>query len=122
MNPKVDTYPQNYLNFLFRQSGAGSSATRLRNARLVPSNARKKDLICAPVGSSTPFVLRSTGKRDNIGIMQYRLVGRCYVHGFMDGEAMSEIRTKLNSAARDKVSDEENRNLVLAQLKSFILV
>jgi hypothetical protein len=75
MNPKVDTYPQNYLRFLFRQSGAGSSATRLRNARLV---------------------------------------GRCYVHGFVDGEAMSEIRTKLNNAARDKVSDEENRNLVLA--------
>jgi hypothetical protein len=72
------------------------------------------DVICVPVGSSTPFVLRPTGKRDDGGVMQYNLVGRYYAHRFMDGEAISGIRTMLKNAERDKVSGYEKKKLMLA--------
>jgi hypothetical protein len=93
-----------------------------KNLVLVPPNARKKDLICVPVGSSTPFVLRATDKKDDDGRMQYHLVGRCYVHKFMDGEAMAGVQEALKNAERSKVSDEEKREIFFAQLKLFILI
>lgn len=38
------------------------------------------DYIAVLAGGRFPFVLRSTGDH-------YRLIGPCYVHGIMDGEA-----------------------------------
>ncbi|KAK0124903.1 hypothetical protein ONS96_008781 [Cadophora gregata f. sp. sojae] len=48
---------------------------------LGPVPAKKGDLICVLYGCSVPIVLRKVGKH-------YILVGECYVHGLMDGEAL----------------------------------
>ena len=49
---------------------------------MAPYSAHVGDLICVLFGGQTPFVLR---KREPEG---YLLVGECYVHGIMDGEAI----------------------------------
>ena len=43
---------------------------------------QRDDLICVLFGGQTPFLLRPNGEH-------YTLLGPCYVHGVMDGEAMS---------------------------------
>ncbi|PVH72336.1 hypothetical protein DL98DRAFT_660133 [Cadophora sp. DSE1049] len=48
-----------------------------------PDQMREGDVICVMHGASVPFVLRSVG-RD-----RFEIVGDAYVHGIMDGEAMS---------------------------------
>jgi hypothetical protein len=50
----------------------------------VPCTTKVGDCIAILGGGNLPFVLRPTG--DN----HYRLVGPCYVHGIMDGEAFPE--------------------------------
>jgi hypothetical protein len=50
-----------------------------------PRGFQAGDLICSFPGASTPFVLR---KRNQDG---YWLLGWVYLHGVMDGEAMSDI-------------------------------
>jgi hypothetical protein len=45
------------------------------------------DLVCVLFGAKMPFILRPIGKR-------YRLVGECYFHGIMLGEALEEGRKK----------------------------
>ncbi|PMD46842.1 hypothetical protein L207DRAFT_377597, partial [Hyaloscypha variabilis F] len=45
------------------------------------------DLVCVLFGAKMPFILRPIGKR-------YRLVGECYLHGIMLGEALEEGREK----------------------------
>ncbi|KAF2097552.1 HET-domain-containing protein [Rhizodiscina lignyota] len=49
---------------------------------MVPDAAEPGDLLCILFGAQTPFVLRPFKP----GV--YRLIGECYVHGVMDGEAM----------------------------------
>jgi hypothetical protein len=44
------------------------------------------DLVCVLFGGNTPFVLRGI---DN----HYILVGECYVHGMMHGEAMAALES-----------------------------
>lgn len=110
-----------YERFPPATTGWNFGCTSGKNVVLVPSNAKKKDLICVPVGSSTPFVLRPTGKKDVDGSMQYYLVGRCYVHKFMDGETMAGVHMALKNAERDGVSDEK-KEIFLTQLKLFILI
>lgn len=54
---------------------------------MVPEGSISGDTICIIHGASVPFVLRS--KPQNIGSnTDYQLVGDCYVHGIMDGEAL----------------------------------
>ncbi len=48
----------------------------------LPYAARVGDMICVLFGCSVPVVLR---KRDG---GPYEFVGECYLHGFMDGEAI----------------------------------
>lgn len=43
------------------------------------------DLVCVFIGASTPFVVREM--EDGY----FRLVGECYIHGLMDGEAMDDL-------------------------------
>jgi hypothetical protein len=50
----------------------------------VPSSSQIGDKICILFGSPVPFVLRE----DEGGF--FKLVGECYIHGVMDGEAMKE--------------------------------
>jgi hypothetical protein len=44
-------------------------------------------MICVLLGGRTPFVLRPREDR-------YELIGPCYVHGIMDGEAMEQLRLR----------------------------
>lgn len=52
----------------------------------VRSQARNGDLIYVILGAELPFVLRPTGKGT------YTLIGECYIHGLMAGEALSDDR------------------------------
>ena len=49
---------------------------------LAPRNAQPGDQVCVLLGCSTPMLLRITSNS------QYEVVGSCYVHGLMDGEAL----------------------------------
>ncbi|KAG0650483.1 Heterokaryon incompatibility protein [Hyphodiscus hymeniophilus] len=53
---------------------------------LAPMAAQPEDLICILYGCSVPVVLRPT--ETIYGDRYYQLVGECYVHGMMDGEAV----------------------------------
>ncbi|KAK4216804.1 heterokaryon incompatibility protein-domain-containing protein [Rhypophila decipiens] len=61
---------------------------------LVPAAAKERDLIVISEGAPTPHVLRESRrevkKKDGSisKIREHRLVGECYVHGIMDGEAV----------------------------------
>ena len=45
-----------------------------------PVDARKGDVVCVPLGSAVPFVVRRVRGES------FTLVGECYVHGIMQGE------------------------------------
>ena len=55
---------------------------------LVPRRAQAGDLICVLFGTTTPYLLRPV---ESGAGMQYQLVGHCYVHGLMDGEAKAML-------------------------------
>ena len=50
---------------------------------------REGDRICVVRGCVTPFVIRPVGEKLE-GQVCWELVGECYVHGLMDGEAVGE--------------------------------
>jgi hypothetical protein len=52
---------------------------------LGPKVTKVGDVICIFQGGPVPFVLRQLGGDE------YLLVGECYVHGIMDGEAISNV-------------------------------
>ena len=52
---------------------------------LGPKVMEEGDIVCVLFGGKMPFCLRPWSD-------QYLLVGECYVHGFMDGEAMEMMR------------------------------
>ena len=54
----------------------------------VPKKGKEGDVIAVAIGSETPIVLRRRGERE------YEVVGACYVHGIMDGEALDNERLK----------------------------
>jgi hypothetical protein len=69
---------------------------------LAPSTARAGDLICVLAGGRPSFVLRYLRETPLPGyssVPGFTLVGDCYVHGIMDGEAMLDV-------ASDKVQLE----------------
>lgn len=57
--------------------------TRKRYMLLAPATAEIGDVVCVLLGRRVPFAVR----REEDG--HYRLIGECYVHGLMDGEAMA---------------------------------
>ena len=61
---------------------------------LALSRTEPKDVVCILKGATVPFIMRQVGER-------YVLVGECYCHGFMYGEAMqsSDIRMREFSIA-----------------------
>lgn len=65
---------------------------RTTNGRLalLPMFAEPGDVICILAGAKWPFALRRIGKTTN----RYTLVGDCYVHGIMDGEAVAPAEFK----------------------------
>jgi hypothetical protein len=52
---------------------------------LVPESAEPSDIICILYSCSVPVVLRRVETSD--GVVYHQLIGECYVHGMMDGEA-----------------------------------
>jgi hypothetical protein len=61
---------------------------------LVPAKAKKNDLICILAGCSVPVVLRKVDGDKLKGEVFYTLIGECYVHGMMDGEASRVLERK----------------------------
>lgn len=59
----------------------------------VSSESQIGDKICIPFGSAAPYIVRENKE----GV--FMLVGECYVHGIMDGEAMKE--RDMESLSRD---------------------
>ena len=62
-------------------SGKRFFTTRQGFIGLAPSRTAPKDVVCILKGATVPFILRQAGER-------YVLVGECYCHGIMYGEAM----------------------------------
>lgn len=52
---------------------------------MFPSSARKGDPICVLFGGHIPFVLR------HFEGTHHHYIGECYMHGWMDGEAMVRL-------------------------------
>ncbi len=79
---------------------------------LVASEVRPGDLICILFGGQTPFVLRKVANLSNAlmggskylggGGHVYQLMGECYVHGIMDGEAYEEFKRGDSDAKEQK--------------------
>jgi hypothetical protein len=67
---------------------------------LVPNGVIAGDEICILFGVYTPFVIRKLER------VSYRLIGECYVHGLMAGEAM------------DGLEETRVENVVFSDLKA----
>ena len=52
---------------------------------LVPWRAEPGDIICVFMGSTVPFAIRRRANGN------YTLIGECYIHGLMDGEALDVL-------------------------------
>ena len=57
------------------------------NLGLAPAETQVGDLICVLLGCSVPIILRSLHQRPGKQKAPYVVIGECYVHGLMDGEA-----------------------------------
>ncbi|SCV57500.1 uncharacterized protein FFB14_15174 [Fusarium fujikuroi] len=58
------------------------AATDIGLIGYVPMRAKKGDLVCILYGSDVPFVVKKEAEG------KYSLVGECYMHGIMEGEAL----------------------------------
>jgi hypothetical protein len=62
--------------------------TREGRLGLVPRESKEGDLICILLGCSVPVVLRRIAEEDrDAGVT---LIGACYIHGMMQGEALAD--------------------------------
>ncbi|KAK5629125.1 hypothetical protein RRF57_004840 [Xylaria bambusicola] len=77
----IAQYWQTAIAFSRRLGNAGFSFTKGRYVGLVPEAAVAGDQICLFHGGNVPFVVRERGPA-------YTLVGECYIHGIMNGEAL----------------------------------
>jgi hypothetical protein len=59
-------------------------ATGKKYIGLAPASTQVGDLVCVLLGGHTPFLLRPCEEYRG----RYRLVGECYIHGIMHGEAL----------------------------------
>ncbi|KAH8805402.1 heterokaryon incompatibility protein-domain-containing protein [Xylogone sp. PMI_703] len=73
--------------FILVKSEPEQPARRTPMYGLAPSGAREGDIICILFGCSVPVVLRSQGHH-------FEVIGECYVHGMMDGEALADKEWK----------------------------
>jgi hypothetical protein len=62
------------------------AATSLLHFCLVREDAQPGDVVFVAMGAETPYLLRPRGSG------KYQFVGHCYVHGFMDGQALEWMR------------------------------
>ncbi|CVK98658.1 related to heterokaryon incompatibility protein het-6 [Fusarium proliferatum] len=63
--------------------------TKSGHMGFVPPRSMPDDLICLIYGTQTPYVLRQNFSRGSNDLKRtYTLIGECYMHGMMDGEAL----------------------------------
>ena len=80
---RVTTDYEPYLNWVWHNTnGRSLFTTEEGHIGLVPGAAKPGDRVCVLLGSDAPFLLHPTGDK------QYQLVGHCYTHGVMSGEAL----------------------------------
>ncbi|KAF4986100.1 hypothetical protein FDECE_16124 [Fusarium decemcellulare] len=79
--------PEPLFNDLVHVSCNGTRIVRTKTGLIGTAtwDVREGDLVCVLYGGQTPFVLR----KDEDCPGKYRFVGDCYVHGIMEGEALS---------------------------------
>lgn len=77
----IKRYWQTARAFSRRLGTAALGFTQGRFAGLVPKETLADDLICVLQGGRVPFVVRKRGP-------EYILIGECYIHGIMHGEAL----------------------------------
>ena len=76
-------------------AGHGGTVEKERFAGLAPQNAQVGDVVTVIYGLPAPMLLRrlQNGSSDGNNRVdregKYRLLSECYIHGFMDGEAMA---------------------------------
>lgn len=78
------TYRQMQVAFEAAVYGRRFGTTSKRYMGLFPRGTQEGDQICIFSGGHIPFVVR----RQQATSSKYQLVGECYVHGIMNGEAM----------------------------------
>lgn len=86
--------------FVMEQSGTtqqdGKTQTR-RYMGLAPQDSKYGDLVCVILGCPVPLLLRPVEEGDKnfraskVDSQRYRLLGECYVDGFMKGEVMDMV-------------------------------
>ncbi|KAJ4321906.1 hypothetical protein N0V84_005072 [Fusarium piperis] len=79
--------PEPLFNDLVHMSCNGSRIVRTKTGLIgtAPWDVQEGDFICVLYGGQTPFVLRGDDKCPG----KFRFVGDCYIHGIMEGEALS---------------------------------
>ncbi|KAF4982697.1 hypothetical protein FZEAL_1724 [Fusarium zealandicum] len=79
--------PEPLFNDLVHMSCNGTRIVRTKTGLIGTAtwDVKEGDLVCVLYGGQTPFVL----SRDENCPGKYRYVGDCYVHGLMEGEALS---------------------------------
>jgi hypothetical protein len=68
--------------------GQAFAVTEEKYVGIVPAKAKAGDYVCIILGCDVPFIVR-----EDYG--KYVLVGECYIHGIMDGEAMDMEKYKI---------------------------
>ncbi|KAF2678005.1 hypothetical protein K458DRAFT_377328 [Lentithecium fluviatile CBS 122367] len=81
-----------------RQFFAGGSPERPLFG-LAPKRAEKGDLVCVLAGCTVPVILRKRKGPD--GSCHFELIGEAYVHGNMDGEAMSGLSSNAEDLKKE---------------------
>jgi hypothetical protein len=78
----IPSRPRRYLLTVTRLiKGRAFFVTQKGHIGLAPKAAKPNDQICVLLGCSTPLILRPIANE------QHQIVGECYVHGLMNGEA-----------------------------------
>jgi hypothetical protein len=77
--------PEEYFLALREVTNQKLCRTRVGYVGLVPTPAQAGDHIYVFSGAIVPFVLRDSAERPGI----FRMVGGCYIHGIMKGEAFN---------------------------------
>ena len=95
-NPKT---PSLIVEFLKRVQGIVWDKLFIRSDErslfgLGPKRTHLGDLICVLFGCSVPVILRPQMNSSGFDIMHYEIVGEAYIHGMMDGEAISKVLPK----------------------------
>ncbi|KAK3371058.1 hypothetical protein B0T24DRAFT_627707 [Lasiosphaeria ovina] len=88
--PEGDDHARKLRQFL-REAGELASGKRIvlsshGDIGLGFSTVRKGDVLCIILGSKLPCVLRRGRHGSSSGQCLYRLVGQCYLDGWMDGD------------------------------------